>query len=169
MSTEKLRADIINLLQKHPDGLKAREIANYITGVDKKSINQILYANPKFFSATDYVWTLIPQELPKKIEISLPKKSALLQTKSNNAPSSSISKSNSTSRQLQEADENDEKISLYLRGLFYFYLDDTLSFNLNFFKFLIILYIPTPTTTVPPTIPQIINVFLMAVVSSSDS
>ena len=50
---------IVEILKKHPNGLKAKEIVAYIHGTDKKSINQVLYSNPNLFSRNDnYEWTL---------------------------------------------------------------------------------------------------------------
>ena len=55
---------IIEILKKHPKGLKAKDIAAFIYGADRKTINQILYANPKVFSCnSDYEWTLSPQTM----------------------------------------------------------------------------------------------------------
>ena len=51
---------IIEILKKYPKGLKAKDIADFIVGVDRKAINQILYANPNIFSCnSNYEWTLI--------------------------------------------------------------------------------------------------------------
>ena len=50
---------VIEILKKHPEGLKAKDIAGYILGVDRKAINQILYSNPSLFSCNDeYEWAL---------------------------------------------------------------------------------------------------------------
>ena len=50
---------VIEILKKHPEGLKAKDIAVYISGTDRKAINQILYSNPSLFSCNDeYEWTL---------------------------------------------------------------------------------------------------------------
>ena len=52
-------AKVVEVLKKHPQGLKAREIANYISGADRKCINGILYANPQIFACNDcYKWML---------------------------------------------------------------------------------------------------------------
>ncbi len=49
---------IITVLQKHSNGMKAKDIARVI-GADKKTINQILYAHPDLFSYNDkYEWSL---------------------------------------------------------------------------------------------------------------
>ena len=53
-----MKNKIVQILKKHPKGLKAREIAELIPGMDKKEVNSILYSNPQSFVATDYVWTL---------------------------------------------------------------------------------------------------------------
>ena len=50
---------IIEVLRKHPNGLKAKDIAGYISGTDRKAINQILYSNPQLFTINkDYEWSL---------------------------------------------------------------------------------------------------------------
>lgn len=52
--------EIIEILKKHPKGLKAKDIADFIVGADRKAINQILYSNPTLFSSnSNYEWTLI--------------------------------------------------------------------------------------------------------------
>lgn len=53
-----MKDTIIQILKKHPKGLKAREIADLIPEIDKKAVNSILYSNPQSFEAKDYVWTL---------------------------------------------------------------------------------------------------------------
>lgn len=50
---------IIEILEKHPNGLKVKDIAVYISGTDRKTINQILYSNKDCFCVKDYVWTLV--------------------------------------------------------------------------------------------------------------
>lgn len=51
---------IIELLRRHSQGLKAKDIAAYIYGADRKSINQILYANPTIFKCNaNYEWMLV--------------------------------------------------------------------------------------------------------------
>ena len=51
--------DIVEILNKNPNALKAKEIASYFPGSDRKSINQILYANPDVFVINkDYEWTI---------------------------------------------------------------------------------------------------------------
>ena len=50
---------VIDILKKHPEGLKAKEIAEYIAGADRKVINQILYSSPNLFLCNDkYEWSL---------------------------------------------------------------------------------------------------------------
>ena len=50
---------IVEILKKHPRGLKAKDIADFIVGADRKAINQVLYANPAMFSCnSNYEWTL---------------------------------------------------------------------------------------------------------------
>ena len=50
---------VIDILKKHPKGLKAKEIADFIVGVDRKAINQVLYSNPTVFSCnSNYEWIL---------------------------------------------------------------------------------------------------------------
>lgn len=52
--------NVVDVLKKHPKGLKAKDIAAYIYGADRKAINQILYANPNLFSCNaNYEWTLL--------------------------------------------------------------------------------------------------------------
>ena len=53
-----MKNKIIQILKKHPNGLKARKIADLIPGMDKKEVNSILYSNPQSFVVNDYVWTL---------------------------------------------------------------------------------------------------------------
>ena len=53
-----MKNKIIEVLRKHPKGLKAREISPLIPGSTKKMVNQILYANPSEFIAEDYIWKL---------------------------------------------------------------------------------------------------------------
>lgn len=51
--------NVVDVLKKHTKGLKAKDIAAYIYGADRKTINQILYANPGLFSCNaNYEWTL---------------------------------------------------------------------------------------------------------------
>lgn len=53
---------IVEVLKKHPKGLKAKNIATYISGADRKSINQILYAHPQMFVCNDcFEWSLATQ------------------------------------------------------------------------------------------------------------
>lgn len=55
---------VIEVLKKHPKGLKAKDIAAYIYGADRKAINQILYTNPNLFSCnTNYEWTLLSSKI----------------------------------------------------------------------------------------------------------
>lgn len=50
---------IIEVLKKHPTGLKAKDITRYISGTDRKSVNQILYSNSQIFVINNsYEWTL---------------------------------------------------------------------------------------------------------------
>ena len=50
---------VIDILKKYPKGLKAKEIADFIVGADRKAINQVLYSNPSVFSCnSNYEWTL---------------------------------------------------------------------------------------------------------------
>lgn len=66
---------IVDILKKHPQGLKAKEIANCISGADRKSINQILYANPQTFSCNErFEWTLTTQ-------LTTPKQQTITKTK----------------------------------------------------------------------------------------
>jgi len=52
------KVDIINLLLKYPNGLKARQIASYLSS-DRKIINQILYKNSNDFIVNDlYIWKI---------------------------------------------------------------------------------------------------------------
>jgi len=52
------KVDVINLLLKHPNGLKARQIASYLS-TDRKEINQILYSNSNDFVVNDlYIWKI---------------------------------------------------------------------------------------------------------------
>lgn len=58
-----MKDKIIEVLRSHPKGLKAREISSHIPNTDRKSINQILYANKDCFCVSaDYVWTLASKE-----------------------------------------------------------------------------------------------------------
>ena len=51
---------VIDILKKYPKGLKAKDIADFIVGADRKAINQVLYSNPTLFSCnSNYEWTLI--------------------------------------------------------------------------------------------------------------
>ena len=53
---------IMDLLYKHPNGLKARQIATYFS-VDRKLINQILYSNTNDFVINEaYVWKINSQK-----------------------------------------------------------------------------------------------------------
>ena len=52
------KSKIIEILKKHPNGLKAKDIARLISGADRKVINQILYSNKDCFSINDCIWTL---------------------------------------------------------------------------------------------------------------
>lgn len=52
------KTKIVELLLKYSNGLKAREIANKLSNIDKKEVNQILYSNANDFISTDYVWKL---------------------------------------------------------------------------------------------------------------
>lgn len=68
---------IIEVLKKHPTGLKAKDITRYISGTDRKSVNQILYSNSQIFVINNsYEWTLkdekavtIPAPLPHSKEV----------------------------------------------------------------------------------------------------
>ena len=52
------KVDVIKLLLKHPNGLKARQIASYLS-TDRKEINQILYSNSNDFVVNDlYIWKI---------------------------------------------------------------------------------------------------------------
>ncbi|MCI5738166.1 MAG: hypothetical protein MR290_00025 [Ruminococcus sp.] len=52
------KIDIINLLLKHQNGLKAKQIASYLS-TNRKEINQILYSNLNDFIVDDlYIWKL---------------------------------------------------------------------------------------------------------------
>lgn len=52
------KVDIINLLLKHSNGLKAKQIASYLS-TDRREINQILYSNTSDFIVNDlYIWKL---------------------------------------------------------------------------------------------------------------
>ena len=54
-----MKDKIIKVLQAHPKGLKAKEIASYIPNTDRKMINQVLYTNKDCFQiSADYIWTL---------------------------------------------------------------------------------------------------------------
>ena len=56
------KTSIVEVLKKHPKGLKAKDIATYIYGADRKSINQILYAHPQIFVCNDcFEWSLAMQ------------------------------------------------------------------------------------------------------------
>ena len=58
------RNKVIEIMRKYPEGLKAKEIADFIVGADRKAINQILYANPNIFSCnSNYEWTLISKTI----------------------------------------------------------------------------------------------------------
>lgn len=58
---------VIEILKRYPNGLKAKDIAAFIRGADRKSINQILYANPNLFLCdSDYKWTLASKSTLKK-------------------------------------------------------------------------------------------------------
>ena len=51
---------IVEILKKYPKGLKAKDIADFIVGADRKAINQVLYSNPTLFSCnSNYEWTLV--------------------------------------------------------------------------------------------------------------
>ena len=51
---------VIDILKKYPKGLKAKDIADFIVGADRKAINQVLYSYPTLFSCnSNYEWTLI--------------------------------------------------------------------------------------------------------------
>lgn len=61
------KVDVINLLLKHPNGLKARQIASYFS-TDRKEINQILYSNSNDFVVNDlYIWKIKNQTQNKFI------------------------------------------------------------------------------------------------------
>ena len=62
-----MREQIVQILKQHPYGLKAREIANYIIGADRRRVNQILYSNMAMFEVENYNWTLKKQESKKKV------------------------------------------------------------------------------------------------------
>ena len=54
-----MKQKIIKVLSTHPNGLKAKDIASFISGADRKDVNQVLYANPTLFSINDnYEWKL---------------------------------------------------------------------------------------------------------------
>ena len=58
---------IVEILKKHPKGLKAKDIADFIVGADRKAINQILYSNPTLFSCnSNYEWTLISKSTAER-------------------------------------------------------------------------------------------------------
>lgn len=55
---------IKSVLESHPKGLKAREIADLIPKTDKAAINHILYSYKSEFEVKDYVWKLKKQDKP---------------------------------------------------------------------------------------------------------
>ena len=62
------KSDIINLLSKYPNGLKARQIATHLCA-DRKEINQILYSNLNDFVIDGtYVWKLKNQKQSQTIQ-----------------------------------------------------------------------------------------------------
>lgn len=61
-----MKEQIIKILKQHPYGLRAREIATYIAGADRRAVNQVLYSNLSVFEVSDYNWT-IKKEAKKRI------------------------------------------------------------------------------------------------------
>ena len=53
---------IKSVLESHPKGLKARQIADLIPKTDKTAINHILYSYKSEFEVKDYVWELKKQD-----------------------------------------------------------------------------------------------------------
>ena len=53
---KQLLGDIQTILHEHPAGLMAKDIAKKL-GVDKRSVNRVLYNYPGDFKADNYVWT----------------------------------------------------------------------------------------------------------------
>jgi hypothetical protein len=64
---------VIDILKKHPQGLKAKYIADLIVGADRKAINQILYSNPNLFACNSYYeWTLISKTTIERKNVATP-------------------------------------------------------------------------------------------------
>lgn len=88
-----MKNKIIEILKKHPTGLKARQIATLLPNADRRKANQILYDNPSEFEISkDYVWTLKQsRSSPKKVA---PQKAPLPKanfSKNSNSSSDSLS------------------------------------------------------------------------------
>ena len=72
-----MKNKIEKILQENPQGLKAKEIARLLSVADRKTVNQILYANPSLFVVNgDYEWTLKHKTSPAKKREKPSKKSA---------------------------------------------------------------------------------------------
>ncbi len=99
-----MKDKIIKVLQAHPKGLKAKDIAYYITNTDRRMINQVLYTNKDCFQiSSDYVWTLKAKKLTDKEKVDLANivanavRAALQETKANNTPRTNSTKSSTVS------------------------------------------------------------------------
>lgn len=99
-----MKDKIIKVLQAHPKGLKAKEIASYIPHADRRIINQVLYTNKDCFQiSSDYVWTLKAKKLTDKEKVDLANivanavRAALQETKTNNTPRTNSTKSSTVS------------------------------------------------------------------------
>lgn len=124
MSREKLKRDIIDVLKRYPDGLKAREIAAKISNADKSTVNGILYSNTDIFLANNYVWKLLFREPP--VQTKIPPKPSPTYSKPSITPSRprvTYSKPNITpsrpspdSQLLAEAHRNEEMIRQLIRN-----------------------------------------------------
>ena len=54
-----MKNKIIEILKKHPNGLKARQIAALLPNANRRRVNQILYDSQSEFEVSkDYVWKL---------------------------------------------------------------------------------------------------------------
>ena len=74
---------IVEILKRYPKGLKAKDIAAFIYGADRKAVNQILYSNPNLFSCnSSYEWQLLNNITPQTTSSPTYKAKAIDTTKS---------------------------------------------------------------------------------------
>ena len=75
-----MKSKVIDILTRHPEGLKARQSAALLPNADRRTVNQILYDNPsEFMISSTYIWKLTQAQktysLSKKPSISCSKPS----------------------------------------------------------------------------------------------